>query len=165
MTTAPFEPRAALECLARHGVDFVVIGGIAMRAYGSARLTEDLDIVFAPEPANLEHLGAALMELDAQLRGVPEDVPFVPDSRALRQIELLTLETSAGDLDVHVQPQGAPTYARLRDQAERVEIGGFQVLVASIEDLRDMKRAAGRIKDLADLAELDAIERLRKEAP
>ena len=102
-----------------------------------------------------------MTESHARLRGVDEDVPFVPDARTLHAIQLLTLETDAGWFDVHRQPDGAPPYDALRRQAERMDVGGFSILVASISDLTAMKRAAGRPQDLADIETLEAIERLR----
>jgi hypothetical protein len=144
------------------GVDYVVIGGIAMVLHGSARLTRDLDIIFAPDEPNLDALGSVLISLDARLRGIEEDVPFVPDGKTLRNVDLLTLETSAGWLDVHRGPEGAPRYDLLRARAERIDAGGFFVLVASPDDLIAMKTEAGRPVDLIDLEELDAIKRLRR---
>ena len=109
----------------------------------------------------IDQLEARLMELDARIRGVTEEVPFVPDERTLRHVELLTLETSAGPLDVMTRPDGAPPYEVLRRNAERVDVDGFAVLVASIEDLIAMKHAAGRDKDKLAVRELEAIRRLR----
>jgi Nucleotidyl transferase AbiEii toxin, Type IV TA system len=149
-----------LGTLTAHGVDFVVVGGIAAVLHGSARVTQDLDVCFAPDEANRRVLAAALAEVGAQLRGV--DVEVVLDERLLRGVQLLTLETDAGALDVMLRPDGCPPYARLRRNAERYEIGAFAVLVASIPDLIAMKQAAGRLKDLADVAELEAIQRLRR---
>lgn len=152
------------ERLTQRRVDFVVIGGIAAVLLGSPRLTRDLDICVSTEPANLDALERVLVELEARLRDAPDDVPFVPDGRALRQVELLTLVTSAGWLDLVVRPKGAPVYERLRRNAERIDVGGQTVLVASIDDLIAMKLAAGRPKDLADVDELETIQRLREEA-
>jgi hypothetical protein len=151
-----------LRLLTESEVEFVVIGGIAAVLHGSARATFDLDVCFAPDSANLERLGTALAALKARLRGVAKDVPFVPDGATLRRIEVLTLSTIAGDLDVLRTPAGAPRYDVLARRAERVEIGGDEILVASVEDLMAMKAAAGRPKDQADLVELEAILRLRK---
>lgn len=156
-----FEPQKILALLTARGVDFVVIGGIAAVLHGSARITQDLDVCFATDDANLDALGKVLIELEARLRGVADDVPFVPDRATLRRVEVLTLETSAGDFDVLAHPDGAPPYARLRQNADRYDLGAFAVLVASIEDLLSMKRAAGRAKDLSDIEELRAIARLR----
>ena len=161
MSRAELDPEPILRALVQRGVDFVVIGGIAAVLHGSARLTYDLDLCFAPDGANFSALGDVLVALRARLRGVDEAVPFVPDAATLRRVEVLTLATAAGDVDVLARPAGAPSYAALRRRADRYEIGTFSVLVASVEDLIAMKRAAGRPKDLADVAELEAILRLR----
>jgi predicted nucleotidyltransferase len=143
-------------------VDFVVIGGIALVLHGSARLTRDLDIVFGPGNANLKRLGEVLVELQAKLRDVDTPLPFVPDAPTLKLVELLTLETSQGWLDVHRTVPGVAGYRDLRRDAERMEIDDFEVLVASHDDLIAMKRAAGRDRDVADLAELETMKRLRR---
>jgi hypothetical protein len=149
--------------LADGGVDFVVIGGVAAILHGSARATFDLDVCFASDAENLGALGTTLTTLEARPRGVKEPVPFVPDAAALRRVEVLTLTTAAGDLDVLRAPSGAPRYDVLRAHADRYDVGGFEVRVASVEDLIAMKTAAGRAKDLGDIEELEAILRLRSE--
>jgi predicted nucleotidyltransferase len=155
--------RAMLRSLVEAGVEFVVIGGVALWLHGYPRVTRDLDIVFAQDETNLEMLGRVLVELKAQLRGVDDHVPFVADGQTLRGIELLTLTTSVGWLDVHRLPRGVSGYERLRRNAEHVDLGGFSVLVASPDDLIAMKEAAGRPQDQIDVAALEAIKRLRKQ--
>jgi predicted nucleotidyltransferase len=151
-----------LRRLTAAGVDFVLIGGVAVMLHGYPRVTRDVDIAFDPDRTNLETLGHALVELDAHLRGVGEDLPFVPDADTLDRVDLLTLDTSAGWLDVHKTVDGAPAYARLRRHAERIKLDGLSVLVASIDDLISMKRAAGRPVDRTDVEALEAIKRLRR---
>jgi predicted nucleotidyltransferase len=155
-----FQPTALLEALARHGVDFVVIGGVAAIAHGSARLTQDLDIAYARDSDNLKALGEALIELGARLRGVDEDVAFVPDHTTLRHTTILTLDTSAGPIDLLADPAGAPPYDGLRRNATRIMLGATPILIASIDDLVAMKLKAGRTKDFADIEELETIRRL-----
>ncbi len=154
-----------LRALVSHGVDFVIVGGIAVIAHGSARITRDLDICYATDRANLEVLGAALLELRARLRGLPEDVPFVPDGHTLRRTTILTLDTDHGWIDLLAAPSGAPPYGELRRRAERVTLGDIAVLVASLDDLEAMKRAAGRPQDLVDVEEIEVIRRLRRRRP
>jgi hypothetical protein len=150
-----------LAALTGGGVDFVVIGGIAAIAHGSARVTQDLDITYSKDERNLGALGRVLIDLKATLRGVNDDVPFVPDERTLRRTEILTLDTSAGPLDLLGKPPGAPDYEQLRTHAARITLGNTPVFIASIDHLVAMKLAAGRPRDLGDVDELDAIRRRR----
>jgi hypothetical protein len=159
---AEFRPRALLSYLTTHGVDFVVVGGIAALLHGSDRNTFDLDICPAPVRQNLDLLGKALVQLDARLRGIEEDLPFVPDGESLARMQLLTLDTKLGPLDVLTQPDGAPSYPKLRRRAECLAIGSATVLVASIEDLLTMKRATNRDKDKLDVETLEALQRLKR---
>jgi hypothetical protein len=154
---AELDALGLLRELTSRGVDFVVIGGIAAVLHGSARVTQDLDVQYATDPANLDALGGALVALEARLADVGDDLPFVADGRTLRRVSMLTLETCRGRLDVLSAPPGAPPYDELRARAERYDVGGFFVLVASLDDLVRMKRAGRRPKDLADVAELETI--------
>lgn len=161
MSWPEFSPLGLLRTLVGHGVDFVVIGGIAMVIHGSSRLTQDLDICFAADQANLDVLGVALIELDAKLRDVDGVSELMPDGRALRRLSMITLDTSQGPIDLLREPDGAPPYAELRRRADRLNVDGIAVLVASLEDLAAMKRAAGRPTDALDLEQIDVIRRLR----
>lgn len=139
-----------------------MIGGIALTIHGSDRNTFDLDICPSQDPDNLDVLGRALIELDARLRGIDEDVPFVPDGRSLKGIEILCLDTSLGPLDVLSRPSGAPPYEQLRRRAKRVDIGATAVLIASVDDLLEMKRTANRDKDKLDVEALETIKRVAR---
>jgi len=160
-----FHPGALLAALTNRGIDFVVIGGYAAVAHGSGQITRDVDVCFAPDEPNLGVLGNALKDLDARLAGVAEDVPFIPDAATLRRTDVLTLMTREGRLDVLRLPDGAPPYDTLRRRALRVQVEGVAVLVASLEDLISMKRAADRPKDRIALEELEVIDRLRRSQP
>jgi Nucleotidyl transferase AbiEii toxin, Type IV TA system len=158
-----FSPRALLRALVEGGVDFVVIGGVAAVAHGSAQFTQDLDISYAPDTENLDRLGRVLVQIGARLRGVTDDVPFIPDGRTLRRTRILTLDTPMGLIDLVAEPDGAPPYEQLRERSARERIGGVEVQIASVEDLIAMKKAAGRPKDLVALEELEAIRRILRE--
>jgi Nucleotidyl transferase AbiEii toxin, Type IV TA system len=149
-----FRPSVLLRSLAQAQVDFVVIGGVAVVVQASPRFTQDLDICYATSTANLERLGAVLMSLEAKLRGVDEDVAFVPDARTLRRTQMLTLSTRDGNLDLLVDPPGSPGYAALRRRADVIELEGVAVRIASLEDLLAMKTAAGRPQDQLDVESL-----------
>ena len=152
-----------LRTLAEGGVDFVVLGGVAVAVQGYGRATQDLDIAYATNPENLDALGRVLVDLDARLRGVADVVPFVPDGRTLRRGQLLTLDTRLGSLDLLVDPPGAAPYTELRDRADVIALGGFDVRVVALDDLLAMKRAGGRPQDLADIAALEEARRIERD--
>jgi len=157
-----FRPTALLGLLAHAKIDFVVVGGVAIVVQASPRFTRDLDICYATDKANLARLGSLLVSLEARLRGVDDDVPFVPDERMLRRTQMLTLTTREGDLDLLVDPSGSPGYAALRRRADVIDLAGASVRIASVEDLISMKRAAGRPQDQIDVESLEiARSRLR----
>jgi hypothetical protein len=152
-----------LRRLTDEGVDFVVIGGVAVNLQGYARFTKDLDIVYATNAANLERLGDVLVALGARLRGIAEDVPFVPDARALKRTQILTLDTPLGGIDLLVEPDGAARYDEMRERALAVDVGGIQIRVVSLDDLLSMKRAAGRPQDIADIDALLTAQRVERQ--
>jgi hypothetical protein len=157
-----FRPTVLLRMLAQAEIDFVVIGGVAVVVQANPRFTRDLDICYATDTANLERLGKLLVSLEARLRGVDEDVAFVPDARTLRRTRMLTLGTREGNLDLLVDPPGSPRYAALRRRADVIELDGTSVRIASLEDLLQMKRSAGRAQDQIDIEALEiARSRLR----
>ena len=158
MNEPSFAPGQIFAALHRHGVDYVAIGGIAANAHGSRRLTLDVDIIPAPEDSNYERLAAALDELGAP--ALAEDSEFRDldprDSFDLARASILKLATAAGDLDVLNRALGAPPYEDLRKRAVEVEVRGTPVRIASLDDVIAMKRAAGRPRDLRDIADLTA---------
>jgi predicted nucleotidyltransferase len=156
-----FQLISLLQRLVAAGVDFVVIGGVAVYVQANPRFTKDLDICYALDHDNLERLGEVLIELQARLASIDEALPFVPDGRTLKQTQILTLTTSEGAIDLLAKPDGCPAYETLRERATTVDLDDVQVLVASIEDLIAMKQAAGRPQDLVDV---EALEVAREQA-
>jgi nucleotidyltransferase AbiEii toxin of type IV toxin-antitoxin system len=156
-----FRPTLLLADLVEGGVDFVVIGGVAVVLQAQPRFTKALDICYASDRANLERLASVLTSLNARLRGIDETVPFVADARMLSQTQILKLTTDHGDIDLLVDPSGAPPYVELRADADVLDVGAIKVPVASIEHLTAMKRAAGRAQDLVDIEALQIARRRR----
>jgi len=114
---------------------FVVIGGLALGARGVVRATKDVDVVIASGPANLKRVA---------------EVAVAAGGHVQQGDALL------GRLDVVQGLDGVPSYEELRSRASEAEVLGVSVAVCSVEDLRAMKRAAGRTRDLADLEDLEA---------
>lgn len=157
MTLRAFEPLRVLTALNDAGVRYVVIGAYAGRILGSPTVTRDLDICHARDAANLDALAGVLRDFRARLRGVDDDVPFILDGRTLAAGDSFTFSTDAGDLDILATPAGTGGYDDLVRTAVETDLDGVSVLVADIDDLIRMKRAAGRPKDLVELEILGAL--------
>jgi hypothetical protein len=160
----PSDPLLIFETLTRHGVDFVAIGGWAVISHGGTRNTRDVDFVAAADHANLARLEAALKELDAQLWEVDAHLLGIDlDARTLADGGNFTLVTRAGGLDFFNGGPGGAPYDAVRARSVVVDLGdGLEIRVAGIDDLLAMKRAAGRPRDLQDIATLTHIERERR---
>lgn len=143
----PADLRALLTPLVRHGVDFVLIGGMAGISHGSSYPSYDVDVVYARGRDNIARLVEALREIGVRLRGAPEDLPFVPDARTIENGSNFTFATPYGDFDILGHADGMPAYAALRAEASMRELLGLDIRVASIDHLIAMKRAANRPKD------------------
>lgn len=153
-----FDPRKLLETLVRHEVDFVLIGGMAGTACGSAYVTLDVDVAYGRSRPNLERLADALRELGATLRGAPPNRSFTLDAKTLENGANFTFDTQYGPLDILADPAGAPTYSRLREEAgDELLAEGIRIRVASLDHLIAMKEAAGRPKDLLMASEYRVI--------
>jgi predicted nucleotidyltransferase len=147
-----------LAALHEAGVAFIIIGGVAARAHGSARLTDDLDISYSRDPANLSRLELALAPLKPYPRGVPPGLPFEWSVTTLRAGLNFTLATSAGAIDLLGEIVGGGRYEDLLPHASPITLFGREVLLLDLPWLIHVKRAAGRPKDLEVIAELEALQ-------
>jgi hypothetical protein len=139
--------------LNKHGVDYMVIGGVAVIAWGHTRNTRDVDILASPDAANMAYLAAALVELHARLSGIDAELPDVAlDADTLGNGANFTMETSAGGLDYFSEVPGADMYDNIRSRSDVVTIADTPIRIVSREDLIRMKLAAGRDHDLRDVA-------------
>jgi len=158
----PYDPLGALRTLQEHGVRFIVIGGVAGRLWGSPTMTNDVDICYARDQSNLERLAEALLELEARLRGVDDDVPFILDATTLANGQNFTFMTKDGPLDVLGMPSGVNGFDELITNVVEFDLGDGLVLpVCDLDDLIRMKRAAGRTKDRIELEVLAAVREER----
>ncbi len=148
-----------LDVLRAAGVDFVVIGGVALVLRGSSRVTIDLDLCYARDLENLGRLAAALAPYHPRLRGAPPDLPFLWDARTLASGLNFTLTTDLGDLDILGEVTGVGGYAEVSAGASELVVGDTAIRVMDLDLLERSKRAAGRTKDLLDLAEISEIRR------
>lgn len=162
VATGWFEPDQLLLALTRAGVEFVVIGGVAVGVHGFVRATKDLDIVPDPAAGNLARLARLLAEIEAQPVGLadfsPNEFPHDPtDPLQLADGANFRLETRLGPIDIMQWVAGVETdlaYHELAPAVLTVSFRDIQIRVCSLNHLRAMKRAAGRPQDLEDLKRL-----------
>lgn len=130
------------------GVEYLVVGGYALAAFGHPRYTGDIDLWVNPSHANAQRLVQALGEFGFGGLGLtPAD--FVrPDS-------VVQLGYPPARIDLLTSIDGvrfAPCYER----RTQVTIDGVDLPIIHVDDFRTNKLAVGRARDLADLESLDA---------
>ena len=156
---------AALRTLAEHRVDCVVVGGVAALLQGAPINTFDLDVVHSTETANIEHLLAALTELDACYRFQPE-LKRRPDASHLRSPGHQLLMTRYGPLDLLGAIGKGRSYSDLLPDSAEFNLGdGVVVRVLGLETQIAVKEELGGEKDLVALPILRRTleQRLRQE--
>lgn len=146
-----------IRLLAAAGVEYIIIGGAAATAHGSARLTLDLDLVYRRTPENIQRLVSALAAHRPYLRGAPPGLPFQWDTETIRRGLNFTLTTDLGYIDLLGEVTGGGEYEGLSSHCVTLEVFGVECQVVSLRRLIDLKRAAGRPKDLEVIAELEAM--------
>jgi hypothetical protein len=164
---APTDPAEVFRALNGRQVDYLIIGGIAVQAYGHVRTTQDVDVIVAPDAHNLERLAAALVQLGARLKGVDAHLLGVDptDATHLHEGANFGLATRAGGLDVWTdmaELKGARPWEEMRERAVTVEVDGQPLHIVHRDDLIRMKLAAGRERDLRDIAALTSREGQRE---
>ena len=141
MLNEDFKEFAAL--LHSNRVDYLIVGGYALAAYGHPRYTGDLDFWVGTDSANATRVMQALGEFGFGSLGIGLDDLTMPN-RVIqmgfppRRIDLLT---SIDGVDF------APCFARRMT----VAVDGLNLHFISLEDFKINKRSTGRHKDLADL--------------
>jgi predicted nucleotidyltransferase len=155
LTEAAFDQ--LLRRLSEAGVEFVLIGGLAVNAWGVVRGTKDVDIVVAPDIENLRRVAAVAAAVNGHVQTGESFLSSQPSiASQLASGEQVAIETELGRLDVVQGLDGVPAFEELRARATETEVLGVRVAICSIDDLKAMKRASGRTRDLADLEDLDA---------
>ena len=157
--------QALLKALTEGQVEFILVGGAAAIAHGSARDTVDLDVVYRRTGENIARLVSSTRSLRPYLRGAPAGLPFEWDQRAVAAGLNFTLTTSAGDLDLLGEITGGGRYEDLLPHTIELTVFGARIKCLDLEKLIQAKRAAGRPKDLEAIAELLALLEERDRGP
>ena len=154
-----------LRALTDSGVQFVVVGGIAVQLHGFVRTTIDLDMVLAMDDPNL----TKFIEVANQFGLAPIIPVSIESLKNAQQIDqwhrekgmlafaLREPQVAGCVIDVLVRPE--VTFDELKADAVRVDLFNRTLKIASIEHLLFMKRIANRPKDRVDIEALEKIQR------
>jgi predicted nucleotidyltransferase len=155
----PLDLRELFRALAEHGVEYLVIGGVAAQVHGRRRTTKDLDVTPAPDPENFKRLAAALVALDAHPVELGPSAP-PPTAEQLRVAPVVPpLTTRHGELHILNEVPGAHAYAGMRSRALTTDLDGITLHIVGVDDLIRMKQTAGRPSDIEDIEALTAVAR------
>jgi predicted nucleotidyltransferase len=158
-TERPLDLQELLRTLAEHGVDYLVIGGVAAQVHGRRRTTKDLDITPAPDLENFTRLAASLVDLDAHPAELGQSAP-TPTAEQLRLAPVVPpLATRHGELHILNDVPGATVYADMRARALSTDLDGITTHIVGVDDLIRMKQAVGRPSDIEDIEALATIAR------
>ncbi len=155
----PLDLKELFRVLDEHGVDYLIIGGVAAQVHGRRRTTKDLDVTPAPEAENFERLAAALVALDAHPTELGPNAP-TPSADQLRLAPVVPpLTTRHGELHILNEVPGAGEYTGMRGRALQIDLDGIAMRIVSVDDLIRMKRTIGRPSDIEDIEALTTIAR------
>lgn len=143
--------------LGEAAVEFIIVGGLAATIHGSSRLTQDVDVVYERSDDNLERLVAAIRPFGPYLRGAPPGLPFEWSAATLRRGLNFTLTTAIGDVDLLGEIAGGGSYMAVLPHTISVRLFGVECRCLDLAWLIRTKRAAGRVRDLEAIAELEAL--------
>ena len=154
--TDPTRLREIVERLIEADVRFVLVGGLAVIAWGYLRTTHDVDLVPDPDPDNLERLARLMEDLGGKVEVKDETLGPGAIRLFLRSGDKALIRTELGVVDVLQGIPQIPQFSELASRAVQADLDGVSVTVCSLADLRAMKRAADRHLDRADLEALEA---------
>lgn len=141
-------------------VRFVLVGGLAVNAWGYLRATRDLDFVPDPSPENLARLNTVLRDLGGKVDVDGKLLDGSAISTFLRTGDRTLVATELGQVDVLQGLPQIPPYAVLDEDAEEVDIDGLVVRVCSLHHLLQMKRSSDRNRDREDVEVLEAAQEI-----
>jgi hypothetical protein len=143
--------RDLLVLLADEGAEFLVVGAYAVAFHGAPRATGDLDVLVRATPANAPRVVAALRRFGAPVDGIGLTAQELESPGAGFQIG-----HPPRAIDVLTEISGV-SFDRAWAGRDRAVIDGREVGIIGRADLVANKRAAARLKDLADVEAIEAV--------
>jgi predicted nucleotidyltransferase len=146
--------------LNRIGVDYIVVGGLAVNFHGVPRMTYDIDLMVLLEPENILKLASKLTTWGYKPK-VPIDPKDLADEtkrnswihdKGMKALNFYSEALPIGE--IHIVIDSPIPYKELKSRAIKIELREEKIPTVSIHDLIELKLRAGRKQDLADVEHL-----------
>jgi len=142
------------------GIDYLVVGGLAVNFHGVPRMTYDIDLMILLEPENVLKLVTKLTQW-----GYKPKIPINPRDLAdetkrsswilekgMKALNFYSETLPIGEIDILIDTP--IPYEELKSRAIKVELQDEKIPTVSVHDLIELKLRAGRKQDLADVEHL-----------
>lgn len=138
--------------LNKYDVEYMVIGGVAVIYHGYTRATSDIDFWYKPSLDNFHKIIEAYREYGIDVSDLEKAV-FDPNNTYLRfptgfKTELLPVV------------EGVDSFKEAKDRCEILELEGIKIPIIGYDHLIQSKMKTNRLKDKADVEELDKRKRM-----
>jgi hypothetical protein len=153
------EAKRILAALGREGVEYVLVGSMAMAAQGLVRATRDLDFFVAPTPPNIERLKKALKSLYADDASIDE----ISVEDLAGQYPAIQYVPPQGDYSIDILSRLGEAFRYEGIEREDVALDGIRVHVATPRMLFRMKKDTVRPQDRLDAEALRQAFELKDE--
>jgi len=151
--------------LDRAGIDYIIVGGVAVNLYGYSRFTGDIDIILALNEKNIEKLDKLMHKLGYTER-LPIHLKDLEDKKKLKGfmkekgLKAFTFISSVKpQLDIDIIVEESLKFGEYEKRKKIIDVWDLKLPVCHIDDLIKMKKSAKREKDLLDL---EALIKLKK---
>ncbi len=155
--------------LEKRKIRYLVIGGVAVNLHGHARMTSDLDLMLSMDRENLKKFVKMVRSLGWRPR-VPIAMEDFLDSKKRmiwvrdKNMKVFTVHNPDNPMEeIDIMIQGGVDFKKAYQKKMVFSEGNLKVSAASISDLIDLKKAAGRGKDLLDIQVLKEIRTMKNE--
>ena len=145
------------------GIDYLVVGGLAVNFHGIPRMTYDLDLMLLLEPENILKMVEQLTQWGYRPRAPvdPRDLADAPKrgswvaEKGMKAFSFANLSSPIGEIDLVIETP--IPYEQLKSRAIFINVEKVEIPVIALDDLIRVKKESGRQQDLRDLDNLEKI--------
>jgi hypothetical protein len=155
-----------LEGLHRRKIRYLIVGGLAVNLHGVPRTTQDIDLIISLERNNVADFCSLMKELDYAPR-LPVDPAGMADDKILstwineknmKAFSFYNLKKNYKTIDIVLN--SGIMFEDAFNRKKITKMKDFEIFFTDIDDLIEMKKFAGRSKDIADAEMLGIVKKI-----